>query len=129
MKKYLQVLSLKTSLCIIFFFGISKISIAQQVEIKQDAPEVIETIVLKFTDIGSAKVYQAVATTLSGTPGVTIKGHCPSADFLFLNVDKRYFPQNDELFKKIIDASFVFENVSKDVAKQIGICSDNELIK
>lgn len=130
MKKLIQIIPVKKVSMLLLFFIISKTTVAQQTEIKYDAPARIETVILKFPDINSTKVYSAVQAVLANAPGVSIRGRCPNATYLFLNVDRRYFPQNNDLLQKIIDAKFVFEVIqNNDASKKDGICSEYEIAK
>ena len=130
MKKSIQIIPAKTTFALLLFIIISKTTVAQLTEIKYDAPVKIETVILKFPDINSIKVYTAVQTALSGIYGVSVRGRCPDTPYLFLNVDRRYFPQNDDVLKKITDANFVFEVVPEKYAtKQNGICPEYEIAK
>ena len=130
MKTIIQFISQKTVIALFVFFIISKASVAQQREIKPDAPEVIETVILKFPDINSNKVYTGVQTALSGTTGVSIRGYCPNADYLFINIDRKYFPKNDDVFQKMTDANFVFDLIPyNDALKIKGLCSESQLVK
>ena len=130
MKKIIQILTRHTAIPFILFIIISKSAVAQQTDIKYDAPVIIETVILKFPDINSAKVYTALQTVLAGINGVSIHGRCPDSDVLYLKIDRRYFPKNDDLLKKIADANFFYEVVeNKNAVKQNGICSEDQATK
>lgn len=112
------------------FIFISKISPAQQDYIKPDAPVVIETVVLKFPDINSAKVYNAVTVALAGIEGVTIHGRCVSNEYLLIDIDRRYYFKNDEVLNKIREANLNYEFIANAGAQKLQeLCPNIQITK